>query len=367
MRPRVLRASWPIPSGGSQVYDDILNDNGLKWEHMTMSRKLQVFVSSTYLDMKEERQAAVQAILEAGHIPAGMELFAAGDEEQLAVIYHWIDECDVLLLLLGERYGSIEPKSGKSYVQLEYEYAVDRGKRFFALVLDDAWIQNKYKELGANASDESRKEHQLFKEQVLRRISALVADKKDVRLEVYKSLREFDRDDSMAGWVRASEASDQRKLVHELQTTLEELRSRTGEASVPSLSELHRTFSRHTADLRSKLIDFRFRFTYSDVGEERCYRAKGTALGYVWFFHDQLTDRNGMFRQAEYPVRRQFEDRVFPLLEIWGLIQSRRNPAYLSPVGVLFMQYLSDNQLGVDQFSIDEEPRPELNTETSQS
>ena len=35
-----------------------------------MKKKLQVFVSSTYTDLIEERQAAVQAILDAGHIPA---------------------------------------------------------------------------------------------------------------------------------------------------------------------------------------------------------------------------------------------------------------------------------------------------------
>ena len=38
-----------------------------------MTKKLQVFVSSTYTDLIEERQAAVQAILDASHIPAGME------------------------------------------------------------------------------------------------------------------------------------------------------------------------------------------------------------------------------------------------------------------------------------------------------
>lgn len=43
-----------------------------------MYKKLQVFVSSTYTDLIEERQAAVEAILDAGHIPAGMELFKAG-------------------------------------------------------------------------------------------------------------------------------------------------------------------------------------------------------------------------------------------------------------------------------------------------
>lgn len=82
---------------------------------MTQSKKLQVFVSSTFADLKDERQAAVEAILTAGHIPAGMELFAAGDESQMNVIKRWIDESDVYLLILGARYGSIESKSQKSY------------------------------------------------------------------------------------------------------------------------------------------------------------------------------------------------------------------------------------------------------------
>jgi hypothetical protein len=83
-----------------------------------------VFVSSTYTDLQEERQAAVEAILGASHIPAGMELFAAGDQSQMQVIQRWIDESDVFLLILGGRYGSIEPQSQKSYIHLEYDYAI---------------------------------------------------------------------------------------------------------------------------------------------------------------------------------------------------------------------------------------------------
>lgn len=78
-----------------------------------MKKKLQVFISSTYTDMLVERQGAVEAILRAGHIPAGMELFAAGDESQLETILRWIDDSDVFMLILGGRYGSIEPKSKK--------------------------------------------------------------------------------------------------------------------------------------------------------------------------------------------------------------------------------------------------------------
>ena len=95
---------------------------------MPREKKLQVFVSSTYTDLREERQAAVEAILSAGHIPAGMELFAANDQSQWAVIKRWIDESDAFLLILGGRYGSLEPESGKSYIHLEYEYALDKGK-----------------------------------------------------------------------------------------------------------------------------------------------------------------------------------------------------------------------------------------------
>jgi hypothetical protein len=84
-----------------------------------VKRKLQVFVSSTYDDLREERQAAVEAILKAGHIPAGMELFTAGSGSQLQVIRRWIEESDLYLLILGGRYGSIEPKSGLSYTEVE--------------------------------------------------------------------------------------------------------------------------------------------------------------------------------------------------------------------------------------------------------
>ena len=98
-------------------------------------KRLQVFVSSTYTDLIEERQAAVEAILTAGHIPAGMELFAAGDESQMEVIRHWIDESDVFLLILGSRYGSLELKSEKSYIELEYEYAFSKNKPIFACVI----------------------------------------------------------------------------------------------------------------------------------------------------------------------------------------------------------------------------------------
>lgn len=51
-----------------------------------MDKKLQVFISSTFTDMQEERQAAVEAILKCGHIPAGMELFSADNKNNLKLL-----------------------------------------------------------------------------------------------------------------------------------------------------------------------------------------------------------------------------------------------------------------------------------------
>jgi len=63
-----------------------------------IKKRLQVFVLSTYEDLKAERQAAVETILTVGHIPEGMELFTAGDQSQMDVIRDWIDESDIFLL-----------------------------------------------------------------------------------------------------------------------------------------------------------------------------------------------------------------------------------------------------------------------------
>lgn len=137
-----------------------------------MNKKLQVFVSSTYTDLIEERQAAVEAILDAGHIPAGMELFKAGNDSQLKTIYKWIDESDVYMLILGGRYGSIEPETGKSYTQLEYEYAFSKNIPIFAVVLSQSFLTNKINSLGLSKimEQDTPNKYQTFKTLIMSKI-----------------------------------------------------------------------------------------------------------------------------------------------------------------------------------------------------
>jgi hypothetical protein len=98
-----------------------------------MDKRYQVFVSSTYADLKEERRQVFQTVIEMDCIPAGMELFPAVDEDQFQFIKRVIDDCDYYLLIIGGRYGSLTAE-GISYTEKEYEYAVSRGLKVIALI-----------------------------------------------------------------------------------------------------------------------------------------------------------------------------------------------------------------------------------------
>ena len=45
-----------------------------------MEKRYQVFISSTFRDLVQERQEVLKAVLEIDHMPAGMELFPASDD-----------------------------------------------------------------------------------------------------------------------------------------------------------------------------------------------------------------------------------------------------------------------------------------------
>ncbi|WAS94202.1 DUF4062 domain-containing protein [Nannocystis punicea] len=101
-----------------------------------MDKRYQIFVSSTYTDLKDERAKVIQTLMEMDCIPAGMELFPAADEEQWQFIKKVIDDCDYYLLIIGGRYGSTTPE-GISYTEKEYDYAVDKGLKVIALIHGD--------------------------------------------------------------------------------------------------------------------------------------------------------------------------------------------------------------------------------------
>ncbi len=98
--------------------------------------KYQVFVSSTFDDLRAERDQVIKAVLEMGHIPVGMEMFSAADEQQWQIIKRHIDESDYYVVIVAHRYGSII--DGISYTRKEYEYAVSQGVPVLGFIIDSS-------------------------------------------------------------------------------------------------------------------------------------------------------------------------------------------------------------------------------------
>ena len=106
-----------------------------------MEKKYQVFISSTFDDLKEERQKARDTILSMYQFPIGMEMFSAADEEQWNVIKETIDSSDYYIVIIAQRYGSIIEHGvdkGISYTQKEFSYAKKKGVPILAFIINDS-------------------------------------------------------------------------------------------------------------------------------------------------------------------------------------------------------------------------------------
>jgi len=186
-------------------------------------KKLQVSISSTYSDLLEERQACVETILQAGHIPAGMELFAAGSETQLDTIKRWIDASDVYMLLLSGRYGSLDPKTKLAYTEVEYRYALEKKKPVFAVVMSDGFLDTKIAQVGRSVFEQDNVDkYRKFKKLVLSKIVKFFYSLDGIKLAIFQSMIEIDSRYNLEGWVRGSEVVDVKPLISQISLLTQE-------------------------------------------------------------------------------------------------------------------------------------------------
>ncbi len=101
-----------------------------------MNKKYQVFVSSTYKDLKEERLAVTQFLLKMGFIPVGMEQFPASNMSQMEYIKMMLDSCDYYLLILAGKYGTID-EDGVGFTEKEYDYAIANNIPVMSILIKD--------------------------------------------------------------------------------------------------------------------------------------------------------------------------------------------------------------------------------------
>lgn len=103
-----------------------------KWG-LRLEKRYQIFISSTFRDLIDERQAVLKSILELDHMPAGMELFPATDDTAWDLIKDVIDASDYYVLIIGGRYGSLDDE-GIGYTEKEYDYASKTKKAVIPLL-----------------------------------------------------------------------------------------------------------------------------------------------------------------------------------------------------------------------------------------
>lgn len=168
-----------------------------------MSKKYQVFISSTYEDLKAERDQVIKATLEMGHIPVGMEMFSAADEEQWNIITRQIDEVDYYCIILAHRYGSVAP-SGTSYTEKEYEYAISKGIPVLGFVINDgaAWPADQVEN-----DPQKRERLEQFRARVKSRMVNFWANRNDLHAKFSIALMKAFVTHPRTGWSKASDVA----------------------------------------------------------------------------------------------------------------------------------------------------------------
>lgn len=200
-------------------------------------RRYQVFVSSTFRDLQDERQEVMQALLELDCFPAGMELFPASDDEKWELIKSVIDDSDYYIVIVGGRYGSTD-EEGISYTEKEYDYALSVRKPVLGFLHANPDDIPKGK---SEMEPEAQKKLTAFREKVEERMCKLWSSPEDLGSKVSRSLVKLIKSNPAVGWIRASNALTPEYVaeVNELRRQLSDLemeRERT-RTSAPSGTE----------------------------------------------------------------------------------------------------------------------------------
>lgn len=165
-----------------------------------MSKRYQVFLSSTFRDLEAERLEVMRALLELDCIPSGMEYFPASNDDQWSFIKDLIDQCDYYIVVVGGRYGSVDA-AGISFTEREYRYAIEREIPVMGFVHADpsTIIQGK-----SELDPEGQRRLAEFRSLVQTRLCKEWTSAADLGAVVSRSLTQLIRRFPRPGWLRAN-------------------------------------------------------------------------------------------------------------------------------------------------------------------
>jgi hypothetical protein len=206
-----------------------------RYENSTVANKrYQVFVSSTFRDLSDERARVMQAVLAVNAMPAGMELFPAFDEEQFAYIKRIIEDCDYYVLIVGGRYGSTTA-DGVSYTEKEFEYAMELGVPVLAFLHSDPSAIPVGK---SDIAPEARERLERFRARAATgRLVKEWATPDKLELEVTRSLTKAFAQLERPGWIRGGR-QDEVELLRRIKDLSDENARLLAQGLKPTVEDL---------------------------------------------------------------------------------------------------------------------------------
>lgn len=174
-----------------------------------MEKRYQIFVSSTYHDLKEERQEVIAALIKRNCFPVAMEYFPAMSRKSIDYIKDVIQKCDFYILIVAGRYGSSKDESGKSLTEIEFEYAQELG------IPTNIYLYN-----GQPLTEDKIEDTDAGKAQLKAFVDKLKAteygyatwsNKDNLASNVKDGIEELKRSEKAVGWIRADKTSYNRQ------------------------------------------------------------------------------------------------------------------------------------------------------------
>ena len=166
-----------------------------------IEKRYQIFISSTYNDLIEERQSVIKAILSLYHFPIGMEMFHADSEEQWVQIKNTIDVSDYYLLIMGRKCGTLILNEGISFTEKEYNYAISKNIPTLSFLISEKAKKESF-------GDETAKQQRALKKfrNKVKKLPCHFWDNADnLAMQVSTTLSLKFKEDNRQGWVPDSQ------------------------------------------------------------------------------------------------------------------------------------------------------------------
>ncbi|RMF76217.1 MAG: DUF4062 domain-containing protein, partial [Chloroflexi bacterium] len=152
-----------------------------------MKQRIDVFISSTSIDLPEHRAAVKDAIISLGLYPSGMETWPVRDENPVDLCYGMVQEAEIYVGIYAHRYGWRPDGDGtKSITEMEYDWATERGIPRLCFIMDDShpWP---VEDIEHDAKDDLN----AFKARVKERVVGFFTSPDDLKAQVTAALSPY--------------------------------------------------------------------------------------------------------------------------------------------------------------------------------